>query len=180
MELFIWFQPNAYQLTFHLPLHRYLATFIETGITYHSMTLDDLPLTDKMLKMTFTHLLQIQVKSRIYMDIQLIGICFFSDKDNLARFSLCICDKQAHLGLFLHWSTTMIRVSPVFVGLFSRNLHLHVGPEWNSDQRAGHDLYSVSLLLLHGGRRPLLDAGKGFISQKEYRYIHSEMVGYKK
>lgn len=77
MELFIWFQPNAYQLTFHLPLHRYLATFIETGITYHSMTLDDLPLTDKMLKMTFTHLLQIQVKSRIYMDIQLIGICFF-------------------------------------------------------------------------------------------------------
>lgn len=74
----------------------------------------------------------------------------------------------------------MIRVSPVFVGLFSRNLHLHVGPEWNSDQRAGHDLYSVSLLLLHGGRRPLLDAGKGFISQREYRYIHSEMVGYKK
>lgn len=66
------------------------------------MTLDDLPLTDKMLKMTFTHLLQIQVKSRIYMDIQLIGICFFSDKDNLARFNLCICDKQAHLGMFLH------------------------------------------------------------------------------
>lgn len=60
------FQPNAYQLTFHLPLHRYLATFIETGITYHCMTLDDLPLTDKMLKMTFTHLLQIQVNSRIY------------------------------------------------------------------------------------------------------------------
>lgn len=54
-------QPNPYQLTFHLPLHRYLATFIETGVTYHHMTLKDLPLSDKMLKMTFTHLLQIQV-----------------------------------------------------------------------------------------------------------------------
>lgn len=79
------FQPNAYQLTFHLPLHRYLATFIETGITYHCMTLDDLPLTDKMLKMTFTHLLQIQVNSRIYIDIKLIGINLLF----LARFNLC-------------------------------------------------------------------------------------------
>lgn len=74
----------------------------------------------------------------------------------------------------------MIRVSPVFIGLFSRDLHLHVGPEWNSDQRAGYDLYSVSFLLLHGGRRPLLDAGKGFISQRKYRYIHNETVGSKK
>lgn len=71
----------------------------------------------------------------------------------------------------------MIRVSPVFVGLFSRDLHLHVGPEWNSDQRAGHDLYSVSFLLLHGGRRPLLDAGKVFISQRECWYMHNKSVG---
>lgn len=174
MEQFLfWFQPNAYQLTFHLPLHRYLATFIETGITYHCMTLDDLPLTDKMLKMTFTHLLQIQVNSRIYIDIKLIGINLLF----LARFNLCtgICDK--HLVTFLHWNTTFIRFCPFFIGLFSRDLHLHVGPEWNSDQRTGHDLYSVSFLLLYGRCRPLLDAGKGYISQREYWSMHNKTVG---
>ncbi|XP_052682389.1 E3 ubiquitin-protein ligase ubr3-like [Crassostrea angulata] len=100
-------KPNAYQLTFHLPLHRYLATFIETGITYHSMTLDDLPLTDKMLKMTFTHLLQIQVcLAEIYTSmwvrngIQIKGqamtyiqchFCYSMGDADLYLMQLCAC-----------------------------------------------------------------------------------------
>ncbi|XP_061179951.1 E3 ubiquitin-protein ligase ubr3-like [Saccostrea echinata] len=100
-------KPNPYQLTFHLPLHRYLATFIETGITHHKLTFDNLPLTEKVLKMTFTHLLQIQVcLAEIYTSmwvrngIQIKGqamtyiqchFCYSMGDADLYLMQLCAC-----------------------------------------------------------------------------------------
>ncbi|XP_052094995.1 E3 ubiquitin-protein ligase UBR3-like [Mytilus californianus] len=54
-------KPNPYQLTFHLPLHRYLACFMVQGIQIQGLHLKDIPLTEKMLKTLLIHPLQIQV-----------------------------------------------------------------------------------------------------------------------
>ncbi|KAH9489709.1 E3 ubiquitin-protein ligase ubr3 [Bulinus truncatus] len=54
-------KPNPYQLTFHLPLHRYLATFIMTAVKYHDVDLDSVLPDEKTLKKVMMHTLQIQV-----------------------------------------------------------------------------------------------------------------------
>ncbi|CAG5130488.1 unnamed protein product [Candidula unifasciata] len=53
-------KPNPYQLTFHLPLHRYLATFIMTGVRNHDMDLQTLLPEENLLKKVMLHVLQIQ------------------------------------------------------------------------------------------------------------------------
>lgn len=54
-------KPNPYQLTFHLPLHRYLATFIMTAVKYHDVQLETVLPDELMLRKIMMHILQIQV-----------------------------------------------------------------------------------------------------------------------
>uniref|UniRef100_A0A2C9KCF7 E3 ubiquitin-protein ligase n=1 Tax=Biomphalaria glabrata TaxID=6526 RepID=A0A2C9KCF7_BIOGL len=54
-------KPNPYQLTFHIPLHRYLATFIMTAVKYHDVDLDSILPDEVTLKKIMMHPLQIQV-----------------------------------------------------------------------------------------------------------------------
>ncbi|KAL5006565.1 hypothetical protein ScPMuIL_015371 [Solemya velum] len=54
-------KPNPYQLTFHLPLHRYLATFLAQGVQQQEICLEDIVPPENMLKMLLLHLLQTQV-----------------------------------------------------------------------------------------------------------------------
>ncbi|BFY97084.1 hypothetical protein BsWGS_00124 [Bradybaena similaris] len=53
-------KPNPYQLTFHLPLHRYLATFIMTAVRNHDMDLQTMLPEENLLKKIMLHVLQIQ------------------------------------------------------------------------------------------------------------------------
>ncbi|XP_060602002.1 E3 ubiquitin-protein ligase UBR3-like, partial [Ruditapes philippinarum] len=53
--------PNPLQLTFHLPLHRYLATFMVQAVQYQKQDLLSIIPPERMLKSLLTHLLQIQV-----------------------------------------------------------------------------------------------------------------------
>ncbi|XP_053391088.1 E3 ubiquitin-protein ligase UBR3-like [Mercenaria mercenaria] len=54
-------QPNPLQLTFHLPLHRYLATFMVQAVQHQKQDLTSVVPPERMLKSLLTHLLQIQV-----------------------------------------------------------------------------------------------------------------------
>lgn len=54
-------KPNPYQLTFHLPLHRYLAMFIMVAIKSHDADLMSLLPEESLLKQIMMHPLQIQV-----------------------------------------------------------------------------------------------------------------------
>ncbi|GFO41996.1 E3 ubiquitin-protein ligase ubr3-like [Plakobranchus ocellatus] len=54
-------KPNPYQLTFHLPLHRYLAMFIMTAVKCHDADLASLLPEESLLKQIMMHPLQIQV-----------------------------------------------------------------------------------------------------------------------
>ncbi|KAL4222682.1 E3 ubiquitin-protein ligase ubr3 [Mactra antiquata] len=53
--------PNPLQLTFHLPLHRYLATFMVQAVQHQNLDLTSVVPPERMLKSLLTHLLQIQV-----------------------------------------------------------------------------------------------------------------------
>ncbi|KAJ8313482.1 hypothetical protein KUTeg_008043 [Tegillarca granosa] len=60
-------KPNPLQLTFHLPLHRYLATFMYQAIQHQDVTFKDIGASQEMLKTILLHLLQMQVcVSEIY------------------------------------------------------------------------------------------------------------------
>jgi hypothetical protein len=74
MMTFYLFQPNPYQLTFHLPLHRYLACFMVQGIQTQGLHLKDIPLSEKMLKTLLIHPLQIQVTPQYTSEIMLIHL----------------------------------------------------------------------------------------------------------
>ncbi|RUS70818.1 hypothetical protein EGW08_021418, partial [Elysia chlorotica] len=54
-------KPNPYQLTFHLPMHRYLAMFIMIAIKSHDADLISLLPEESLLKQIMMHPLQIQV-----------------------------------------------------------------------------------------------------------------------
>ena len=55
------FQPQALKGSFHLPLHRHLAMFINAAVQYHGLALRDvLPPPDK-IQMIMMHPLQLQV-----------------------------------------------------------------------------------------------------------------------
>ncbi|WAQ93484.1 UBR3-like protein [Mya arenaria] len=59
--------PNPLQLTFHLPLHRYLATFMVQAVQHQGQDLVSVIPPERMLKCLLIHLLQIQVAtSEIY------------------------------------------------------------------------------------------------------------------
>ncbi|XP_052267250.1 E3 ubiquitin-protein ligase UBR3-like [Dreissena polymorpha] len=53
--------PNPLQLTFHLPLHRYLATFMVQAVQYQHQDLLAVVPPERMLKTLLIHVLQIQV-----------------------------------------------------------------------------------------------------------------------
>ncbi|KAK3103122.1 hypothetical protein FSP39_016629 [Pinctada imbricata] len=53
--------PNPYQLSFHLPLHRYLATFVAQSIQYQNLKLEDFNFNENTLKALLMHPLRIQV-----------------------------------------------------------------------------------------------------------------------
>ena len=55
------FQPNPLQLTFHLPLHRYLATFMVQSIQQQCVEFQEVCPSERILKCLLIHLLQIQV-----------------------------------------------------------------------------------------------------------------------
>ncbi|XP_041366438.1 E3 ubiquitin-protein ligase UBR3-like [Gigantopelta aegis] len=60
-------KPNPYQLTFHLPLHRYLAAFMMTAVKNLDIKLTDILPEDVALKKIMIHVLQIQVSlAQIY------------------------------------------------------------------------------------------------------------------
>ena len=55
------FQPNPLQLTFHLPLHRYLATFMVQAVQHQGVDFQEVCPPERLLKCLLIHLLQIQV-----------------------------------------------------------------------------------------------------------------------
>ncbi|XP_069111047.1 E3 ubiquitin-protein ligase ubr3-like [Argopecten irradians] len=60
-------KPNPYQLTFHLPLHRYLAIFLVHGVQCQDIPITEFDLAPKRMKTILHHLLQIQVSvSEVY------------------------------------------------------------------------------------------------------------------
>jgi hypothetical protein len=61
---FLSLQPSDGQLTFHLPLHRYLAAFLMLGVQSHGYTLASLLPSHDMLTEIMMHPLQIQVNNR--------------------------------------------------------------------------------------------------------------------
>ncbi|KAK6165726.1 hypothetical protein SNE40_022591 [Patella caerulea] len=54
-------KPNPNQLTFHLPLHRYLATFMMQAVQYQGIELTAILPDEDMLKKILVHVLQTQV-----------------------------------------------------------------------------------------------------------------------
>ena len=50
-----------HELTFHLPLHRYLAAFISQGVNYCGMSLEDVLPSEEVLWCTMEHVIRIQV-----------------------------------------------------------------------------------------------------------------------
>ena len=65
--LSMFFQPYPYQVTFHLPLHRYFSLFLSNAMRNQGMGLDELlPPADK-LKMLMMHPLQIQVGTPLFL-----------------------------------------------------------------------------------------------------------------
>ncbi|XP_048246065.1 E3 ubiquitin-protein ligase UBR3-like [Haliotis rufescens] len=54
-------KPNPYHLTFHLPLHRYLAVFMMQAVLHQGVVLTDILPEDALVKKIVVHVLQIQV-----------------------------------------------------------------------------------------------------------------------
>ena len=52
---------HPYQLTFHLPLHRYLALAIMQAVRHQQIELSLIPLETDFLCKAFVHVLQVQV-----------------------------------------------------------------------------------------------------------------------
>lgn len=54
--------PNAYHITFHIPLHRYYSIFLHHGVAYQNLSLDALlPPTEAQLQLYIAHPLQVLI-----------------------------------------------------------------------------------------------------------------------
>ena len=54
-------QPNPLQISFHLPLHRYLAVFLSQAVRVQGLDLAELLPSHNYLQMLMIHPLQLQV-----------------------------------------------------------------------------------------------------------------------
>lgn len=62
--LHYYFQNDSLQVSFHLPLHRYLAVFLCQAVAKQDITLNEvLPSTDSFLNLLMMHPLRVQVSA---------------------------------------------------------------------------------------------------------------------
>ena len=62
IEYFFSFQTDPYQVSFHIPLHRYLAAFTCQAVRAQGITLKEILPTNSLLQLIMMHPLRIQVR----------------------------------------------------------------------------------------------------------------------